>query len=55
MAIHASILVCGEFHGQKEPGRLQSWGCKKVVHELATIDQTRQKKLGGKKRCVEAV
>ena len=54
MAIHTSILVW-EIPWTEEPGGLQSIGLQKVKHDLATTDQTRQKKVGGKKRCVEAV
>ena len=54
MAIHTSILVC-KIPWTEEPGRLQSMGLQKSEHDLATTDQTRQKKVGGKKRCVEAV
>ena len=38
MATHSSILV-SEIPGTKEPGRLQSMGCKRVRHDLVTKQQ----------------
>ena len=49
------VFLSAKFHGQKSLVGYNPWGCKKVEHDLATTDQTRQKKVGGKKRCVEAV